>query len=279
MHRGVISICHAFRRLIYHDFLHSAAVAVTEDGKTAVFTDLELYGLGFVDITVPSNPQGLNRLSFLDIGDPMGVAIKDKYALAAVGTYTEESDNYSGCLVIVDMQDPNNPFEVLAAKKDLGGWPVAIFVSPDKKYAAVLLDTLYNDGIPSEPGIVLIYDISADDPVDWSLKWNVALTGLPGLRFDTEPSPKYASFDVDNILVVTLQVNNAIVQINATDGKVLQSHHAGAVNLKNVDLDEDKMIIQTSNQDLRRREPDGVVSLENTFVIRLCVYIIHSHSI
>ena len=277
MHRGVISICHASRRLIYHDFLHSAVVAVTEDGKTAVFADLYLYGLGFVDITVPSNPQGLNRLSFLDIGDPMGVAIKDKYALAAVGT--EENDDYSGCLVVVDMQDPNNPFEVLAAKKDLGGWPVAIFVSPDKKYAAVLLDTLYNDGIPSEPGIVLIYDISADDPVDWSLKWNVALTGLPGLRFDTEPSPKYASFDVDNILVVTLQVNNAIVQINATDGKVLQSHHAGAVNLKNVDLDEDKMIIQTSNQDLRRREPDGVVSLENTFVIRLCVYIIHSHSI
>ena len=51
-----------------------------------------------------------------------------------------------------------------------------------------------------------------------------------------------------------------MVFINITEGKVIQSIHAGAVNLKNVDLQEDKMIVQTETQDLRRREPDGVVS-------------------
>jgi hypothetical protein len=244
--------------------LNSTVVAVTEDGTTAVFTDSALLQLGFVNVTDPSSPKGLSKLSFATPGNPTGVALKGKYALASVETGTIPNTP-SGYLAVVNMEDPANPVEVLAAKKDFGGQPDSIFVSPDKTYAAAVIENRrVEDGpLPTAPaGFILIFDISADDPVNWSLKWNVALTGLPGLRFDTDPEPEYASFNVNNILVVTLQENNAVVQINATDGKVLQSHHAGVVNLKNVDLASDKMIVQTSNQDLRRREPDGVVSME-----------------
>ena len=264
--------------LIYRDLLNYTVVAVTEDGKTAVFTDSALLQLGFVNVTNPSSPQGLSKLSFATPGNPTGVALKGKYALASVETGTIPNTP-SGYLAVVNMEDPANPVEVLAAKKDFGGQPDSIFVSPDKTYAAAVIENRrVEDGtLPTAPaGFILIFDISADDPVNWSLKWNVALTGLPGLRFDTDPEPEYASFNVNNILVVTLQENNAVVQINATDGKVLHSHHAGVVNLKNVDLASDKMIVQTSNQDLRRREPDGVVSTGNPFVIRLCACIMYS---
>ncbi len=242
-------------------------VTVTEDGKTAVFTDSGTFTLGFVNVTNPSAPQGLSKLTFAVSGNPTGVALKGKYALACVETGTIPNTP-SGYLSVVNMEDPKNPIEIIAAKKDFGGQPDSIFVSPDKKNAAVVIENrrVEDGALPTAPpGCILIYDISPDDPVNWSLKWNVTLTGLPGLRFDTDPEPEYASFNADNILVVSLQENNAVVLINATDGKVLQSHHAGAVNLKNVDLASDKMIIQTSNLDLRRREPDGVVSMVNLF--------------
>lgn len=246
--------------------MHSTVVAVTDDGKTAVFTDSAMFALGFVNITNPSAPVGLKKVSFADKENPTGVAIKGKYAIACVETGTLPLKTPAGYLAVVNMEDPANPFEILAARKDLGGQPDSIFVSPDKKYAAVVIENRREeDGqLPlSPPGFILIYDISADDPLTWTLKKNVPLTGLPGLRFDTDPEPEYASFNANNILVVSLQENNAIVLINATDGKVIQSHHAGAVNLKNVDTTADtpqKFISQTSNQDLRRREPDGVVS-------------------
>ena len=242
--------------------MHSTVVAVTDDGKTAVFTDSAMFALGFVNITNPSAPVGLKKVSFADKENPTGVAIKGKYAIACVQTGTLPQTP-AGYLSVVNMEDPANPFEILAARKDLGGQPDSIFVSPDKKYAAVVIENRHVDDtqLPaSPPGFILIYDISADDPSSWTLKWNVPLAGLPGLRFDTDPEPEYASFNANNILVVSLQENNAVVLINATDGKVMQSYHAGAVNLKNVDLSNDKVIVQTSNQDLIRREPDGVVS-------------------
>lgn len=238
--------------------MHHTVVAVTEDGKTAVFTDSAQLAIGFVNVTNPSAPEGIKQFKFAVSGNPTGVALKGKYALVCIDTGTAVAP--SGYLSVVNMEDPKSPTEVLT--KDFGGQPDSIFVSPDKNYAAAIIENR-RDGSASlaPPGFVVIYDISADDPVNWVMKWNVTLTGLPGLRFDNDPEPEYASFNVDNILVVTLQENNAVVIINATDGKVLQSHHAGAVNLKNVDLAADKMVTQTFNQNLRRREPDGVVSI------------------
>lgn len=216
-----------------------------------------------MNVTNPSAPQGLFKLSFAGGGIPTGVAIKDEYALACVQLATAPKVP-AGYLSVVNMKDPKNPFEVRAAKKDFGGQPDSIFVSPDGKYAAAIIENQrVEDGtLPSgRPGFVLIFDISADDPVNWVLKWNINFAGLPGLRFETDPEPEYASFNVNNILAVSLQENNAIVLINATDGTVIQSYHAGAVNLKNVDLTSDKMILQTAKQNLRRREPDGVVNI------------------
>ncbi len=120
---------------------------------------------------------------------------------------------------------------------------------------------------PTIPGFIAIFDISAKNPETWTQRPNVMLTKSPGLRFEDDPEPEYASISKDNIATITLQENNAIVFINITDGKVIQSIHAGLVNLKNVDFKVDKEILQSKTQDLRRREPDGVVSFSYKFVI------------
>jgi hypothetical protein len=166
-------------------------------------------------------------------------------------------------LAVINITDLNNPNQV--KQVDLGGQPDSIFVSPDKKYAvAVIENRRTEDGTypqnPTIPGFIAIFDISETNPDNWVRRPDVTLTNLPGLRFEYDPEPEYASISDDNIAAVTLQENNAVVFINITEGKVIQSIHAGAVNLKNVDLKDDKTIDQIETQDLRRREPDGVVS-------------------
>jgi hypothetical protein len=244
-------------RLAY--ILHTIGVAVTEDGMTAVFTDALSNHIGLVDISASGDPQGIGRFSF-GTGKPTGVALKGKYALVSVenGTALEPS----GYLAVVDISGRANP--TLTRSIDLGGQPDSIFVSPDKKYAVAVIE---NELTPTIPGFIAIFDISAENPGIWVQKPNVALTKLPGLRLEDDPEPEYASISEDNIAAVTLQENNAIVFINITDGKVIQSIHAGSVNLKNVDLKDDKEILQSQIQDLRRREPDGVVSFFYEFVI------------
>ncbi len=240
---------------------------------TAVFTDALTNHIGLVDISASSDPQGLGRFSF-GAGKPTGVALKGKYALVTVETGTVSTTVPpvlpSGYLAVVDISNPTNP--TLKRSIDLGGQPDSMFVSPDKKYAiAVIENRRTNDGLypqnPTIPGFIAIFDISAENPESWIQKPNVALTKLPGLRFEDDPEPEYASINDDNIAAVTLQENNAIVFINITNGQVIQSIHAGSVNLDNVDLKDDKEILQSDTQVLRRREPDGLVSFLYKFAI------------
>ena len=248
--------------------LRTKVVAVTEDGTTAVFTDAVTNHIGLVDISASSDPQGLGRFSF-GSGKPTGVALKGKYALVSVETGTAPLVP-SGYLAVVDISNRTNP--TLTRTIDLGGQPDSMFVSPDKKYAVAVIENRRTDNglypqTPTIPGFIAIFDISAENPGSWIQKPIVALTKLPGLRFEDDPEPEYASINEDNIAAVTLQENNAIVFINITDGQVIQSIHAGSVNLKNVDLKDDKEILQSEIQDLRRREPDGIVSFLYLFAI------------
>lgn len=248
--------------------LRTIVVAVTEDGMTAVFTDAMTNHIGLVDISASSDPQGLGRFSF-GAGKPTGVALKGKYALVSVETGTAPSVP-SGYLAVVDISNRTNP--TLTRNITLGGQPDSMFVSPDKNYAvAVIENRRTDDGTYPQnttiPGFIAIFDISAESPGSWIQKPNVTLTKLPGLRFEDDPEPEYASISDDNIAAVTLQENNAIVFINITDGQVIQSIHAGSVNLDNVDLKDDKEILQSETQVLRRREPDGLVSFLYEFAI------------
>jgi hypothetical protein len=220
-----------------------------------------------VNISDPSNPQGLGRFSF-GTGKPTGVALKGKYALVSVETGTAP-DPPAGYLAVLDISTPAQP--VLNRTMDFGGQPDSMFVSPDKKYAVAVIENRRTDNgkYPQNttiPGFIAIFDISAENPEDWVQKPNVTLTKLPGLRFEDDPEPEFASISEENIAAVTLQENNAIVFINITNGNVIQSFHAGSVNLENVDLIDDKEILQNEAQDLRRREPDGVVS----FIYFIC---------
>ncbi len=242
--------------------LRTIVVTVTEDGSTAVFTDALTNAIGFVNITIPNDPKGLGRFVFGTGKKPTGVAVKGNFALVSVETGTVPSSP-AGYLAVLHISDPTNPSEV--KQFDLGGQPDSIFVSPDKKYAVAVIENRRSDDgaypqVTTIPGFIAIFDISGENPANWVRRPDVNLTNLPGLRFEYDPEPEYASISDNNIAAVTLQENNAVVFINITEGKVIQSIHAGAVNLKNVDLNEDKMIVQTETQDLRRREPDGVVS-------------------
>ncbi|KAL3774661.1 hypothetical protein ACHAW5_003670 [Stephanodiscus triporus] len=242
-------------------------VAVTDDGMIAVFTDSQDKHVGLVDISDPRSPQGRGRFSFP--GKPTGVALKANYALVCVETGTAPATP-AGYLAVLDISTPAQPD--LKRTMDFGGQPDSIFVSPDKKYAvAVIENRRIENGIYPQaitiPGFIAIVDISAENPEDWVQKPNVALTKLPGLRFEDDPEPEFASISDDNIAVVTLQENNAIVFINITNGKVIQSFHAGSVNLENVDLTDDKEILQNEAQDLRRREPDGVAWIGTRYIM------------
>jgi hypothetical protein len=145
----------------------------------------------------------------------------------------------SGYLAVVNTLDLNNPNQL--KKVVFGGQPDSIFVSPNKKYAiAVIKNQQTDDGrYPQNQtisGFIATFNISKKCPDNWVRRPNVALTDLPGLHFEYDPEPEYASISNENIAAVALQENNVVVFINITDGKVIQSIHAGRVNLKNVYL-------------------------------------------
>lgn len=64
--------------------------AVTDDGRTIVYTDAPGRRIGFVDISRPDRPRGLGTLSVERAGDaeaePTSVAVVGPYALVLVNT-------------------------------------------------------------------------------------------------------------------------------------------------------------------------------------------------
>jgi hypothetical protein len=114
------------------------------------------------------------------------------------------------------------------------------------------------------PGFVVIVDIEAEDPMDWPALVVVDVTGLDGVYEPTDPKPEYVFINEDNVAVVTLQENNAVVLINVGTGMVVDSFSMGTTDLENVDVERDNMILQTEDLDDVLREPDGMVSEHDT---------------
>lgn len=111
----------------------SEIVAATRNGKQLVYTDSELEQLGFVWIGNPSNPIPTGKLDLP--GEPTSVAILgNKYALAAVNT-SESFTNASGVLAVVDIDQRS-----IVAEIPLGGQPDSVAISPDRRYAAVIIE-------------------------------------------------------------------------------------------------------------------------------------------
>ena len=122
---------------------------VTPDGETMIYTDALARRLGFVDISDPDAPQPAGTLS-ID-GEPTSVAVLRDLALVAVDT-SQSFTEPSGELLIVDVAT-----RAVRERLELAGQPDSVAVSPDRRYAAIVIenerDEELDDGvIPQLPG-------------------------------------------------------------------------------------------------------------------------------
>jgi phytase-like protein len=229
-------------------------VAASKNGKTLIYTDGKMEAIGFVDIENAKKPKPAGLLPVG--GEPTSVTVKNKYALVAVNT-SLDFVNVSGKLVVVDIKSRNIKRTIA-----LGGQPDSIAVSPDGKYAAIVIenerDEDLNDGmLPQLPaGQLIIVDLQGH-PSNWSTR-SVNLSNLPGMLYPTDPEPEYVDINRNNIAVITLQENNHIVLVDLETGNIQNHFSAGTQDLTQIDIADDKLITFGASLSNVPREPDGV---------------------
>ncbi len=233
-------------------------VDVTADGMTLVSTDSPGERIAFTDITVPSAPVPIGV--FPVGGEPTSVSIAGAYALVGVNT-SSGFDAPSGVLLVIDVSDPAAP--VVVETIDVGGQPDSVKVSPDGRYAAVVIenerdeDFAPTDGAPPQPpsGFLTIVDL-VGDPSDWTTRV-VDLTDVADV-FPEDAEPEFVDINDANLAVVTLQENNHLVVIDLPSGTIKRDFSAGSVDLVGVDNTEDGVISLTDTILDVPREPDAV---------------------
>ncbi|MBL0886128.1 alkaline phosphatase [Myceligenerans sp. I2] len=262
--------------------------AVSEDGRTVVYTDAAGRRIGFLDITDPANPRGLGSLSLAELGDaedePTSVAVVGDHVLVVVNT-SDSYTNPSGRLDIVDLATRTKVRSI-----DLGGQPDSIAVTPDGGHAVVAIENERDEDVPADDapdgdegnlpqapaGFVQIIDLPGTDPTDWSAR-PVPLTApdgsaLPALAdagVDTpvDPEPEYVAINpAGTRAAVTLQENNAVVLIDVASGEVTSVFSAGERALTGVDTVEDDAIDLTGELAAAPREPDAIAWVDDAHV-------------
>jgi hypothetical protein len=243
-------------------------VAATPDGRTLLYTDSPIGRLGFVDIRKPGRPRPAGTLD--TGGEPTSVATLGRLALVAVNTRTDpdgdgplnEFDAPSGDLLVIDVEDRR-----IVKRIALAGQPDSVDVSPDRDYAAIVIenerDEDENDGlIPQLPaGALQVLDLDR-----WRLK-TVSLTGLAAVA-PTDPEPENVDINSDNEAVVSLQENNHLVIVDLERAAVRRHFPAGGVTLEDVDAFEEELgpqgngVIELTDTITRRREPDAVAWID-----------------
>ncbi|MBL4645766.1 MAG: esterase-like activity of phytase family protein [Rhizobiales bacterium] len=234
-------------------------IAASEDGMTLVYSDSPLGAIGLIDITDPAHPKPAGTL--LLGGEPTAVSVAGNKILAGVNT----SKNFtapSGHLAVIDLT--SRKIELTC---DLGGQPDSTAVSPDGSILAIAIenerDEDLNDGaLPQLPaGSVAIFKLTDGMPdCDSMIMANVS--GLADIG-PSDPEPEFVDINEQNQIVVTMQENNHIVILDGHSGKVMSHFSAGSVDLKNVDLVEERALTFDGEQLGRRREPDAVQWLDN----------------
>ncbi|MDZ8119354.1 esterase-like activity of phytase family protein [Pontiella agarivorans] len=231
----------------------------TKDGKQLVYTDGENKAIGFVNIANPAVPMGEGSVNVG--GEPTSLVILDDLVLVGVNT----SDDYaspSGKLVVIDRISHN-----ILAERELGGQPDSLALSPDHRYAAIVIenerDEDLNDGfIPqNKTGALLIVDLvgEADD-------WNIRAADLSPVAAHAyagpDLEPEYVDINTQNEAVVTFQENNHLAVIDLATGDILNEFSCGSVELSNVDTEEEGLIAFTDTI-TKRREPDAVTWIDH----------------
>lgn len=234
-------------------------ITASTDGKTLIYSDSPLGGIGFINIKNPKQPKAAGFLG-LD-GEPTSVAAVKNYVLAGVNT-SKSYNQPSGSLVAVDLKK-----KAIVKQCNIGGQPDSVAVSKDSRYVAIAIenerDEDLNDGaIPQLPaGNLVIIELNKGLPNCEKMQ-QVDLTGLASIA-GSDPEPEFVDFNKNNDIVVTLQENNHLVIVNAKTGKVVNHFPAGAIDLNNVDLDEERALTFHGQQNNRKREPDAVKWIDN----------------
>ena len=239
-------------------------ITATEDGMTLVYSNALLSGVGFIDITDPTDPQ---PAGFVELeGGPTSVSVIGNKALVSVDT-TEDFTAPTGYLAVIDIET----LEV-ESECDLGGQPDAIARNADGSLIAISMenqrDEDFNDGvIPQLPsGNVTFLDVAEGVPACDSLR----VTELAGLAdvAGEDAEPEYTDFNSAGELAVTLQENNHIVIIDGASGEVINHFSAGSTDLAGIDTAEDGQLSFTDSIEGALREPDAIQWLDDDrFVI------------
>ena len=245
------------------DVTAAEIVAASTDGMTLIYTDSPKDQIGFVNIANPAQPKAAGLLAMG--GEPTSIAVKGNHALVAVNT-SANFVNVSGTLAVVDI-----PTKSVVHTLNLGGQPDSIAVSPDGKYAAVVIENQRDEalagGLPPQlpAGKLVIVDLTAATPTAWTSR-DVNLTGIATL-YPADPEPEFLDINTDNVAVVTLQENNHIALVDLVTGAVTTHFSAGSVDLVNVDLARTTpaLIKPDQVQSARLREPDGVTWINNDY--------------
>jgi hypothetical protein len=245
----------------------SEIVSASEDGRTLIYTDSPNQSLGFVDIANPSKPKGLGTLK-LD-GEATSVAVRGNYALVVINTSVSFLDpsGYLGVFPVAACA--GNPAACTPVIKiPLAGQPDSIAISPDGRYAAIVIENERDEeievngvegGLPQLPAGALQVVKLDGAPTQWTLK-TVDLTGLSAYAPE-DPEPEYVNINELNIAAVSLQENNHIALVHLPTAKVIRDFPAGEVDLKNVDADNEGVLDPVYSLDAVPREPDAVAWL------------------
>lgn len=236
-------------------------VDATKDGKTLIYTDSATGQVGFVDVRNPANPKAAGALELG--GEPTSVGIVNNLALVAVDTSDGDFVHPSGNLFVINLTN-----RTIVKTFPLTGQPDSVAISPDQRYAAIVLenqrDEDLNDGlIPQLPGGQLLVVRTSGSPSGWPLDY-VDFTGLEMLS-PTDPEPEFVDINQRNQAVVSLQENNHFAVVDLKTRAIISDFSAGTVDLEGIDATEDELgpqgngiISLTDSIADRRREPDTV---------------------
>lgn len=261
-------VCKQFESTCNTDItINAESVTATSDGKTLVYSSRLDKTVGFIDITDPSKP--LPKGSVSAGGEPKAVAaLGSTYILACINT-SSDLFNVSGKLVVISVST-----KAIVATFSLDGQPSAIKISNDGKYAVITISNERNKSLNSgnmpqlPPGYVVVVDInssSTSPQTSWTLT-TVSVQGLQGLDFPSDPEPRSVDINDNNVAVITLPVNNAIVLIDCKKKSVFNSFTAGSTSVSNVDIISNKVVENTGTR-TAKREPDGVAWIDGCHIV------------
>ncbi|MCB8748781.1 esterase-like activity of phytase family protein [Rhodoferax sp. U2-2l] len=235
-------------------------VAASADGRWLAYTDGEQQGIGFIDISKPSQPK---PAGFVPVdGEPTSVVFAHGKVLAAVSS-TRQFDQPEGHLAVLDFASRK-----LVAQCPLRGQPDSIALDAGTQHAVIVIenerDEKRNKGaIPQLPGGNLsIVPLNAQGLPDCTRLHPVSLAGLAEIA-PSDPEPEFVKVNRQGVAVVSLQENNHLVLVDVAKRAVLKHFSAGTVNLKEVDTQRDGNIQPTDSLTGVLREPDAVAWLDD----------------